>query len=786
MEKETSDLIYLTILLRSLRRWQTAAGAKDVLGPFNRLTIDVERNESSLLEQAEALSMGTSKCDESAFAVPQTRMESILEMIGRKLGHNQSAQYALNTKPISLAEESFPVLKNEAEGTLNEVYSQFARNLINLQTGDIEVLSENLLSLMQRFAVCVPSSARTPDVSLFDQARTAAAIAHCLFRHRESCETGTEEFLLVGGDFSGIQRYIYQIASKHAAKNLKGRSFYLTLLSDAIVRHLLSVLHVHRANIVYNSGGCFYLLAPNTKDTRERLETAIDEIERSIFCTHGIQLFVVIDSVPLSRQELINQGARTLSEVWGDLFEKRDKRKSHKYAKMMALQNESFCTSKGLLSQSKRSPFASQNESFFKPSATTTHIDAITGDDLTEACDLEGIGWVSPITKDQITLGGCLRSAVALVVCDEEIELFKQNELVHICPASLSQHYYLLKAGSLDLIDDLTTTVTVVHINGDEGDCAFTLPASASHHKHALQFYGGNWFNGKTLEDMCGNDAEGDAFARLGILRMDVDNLGSIFQKGIPQEKASLARFAALSRSFDHFFCGYINTICSHQSVSSHCFIVYAGGDDLFIVGRWDVVIQVAHTISTDFERYTCGNPAFSISGGVAILGAKFPVAMGALLSAEEEERAKGHKLKDARGKNSISFLGMPLHWKVEFPEVERRKMQLVRLIKNNELPKAFLSNVMQRAELAVIRQHRVTNVRVFWLLAYEAKRMRERTRSKEAKTLLDDFIKEIADNRFGSDKSQTAYHALELWAFTARWAEFEYRTTNNNDKKPS
>ena len=40
-----------------------------------------------------------------------------------------------------------------------------------------------------------------------------------------------QDMLLVGGDFSGIQKYIYKIASKHAGRSLKGRSFYLHLLS---------------------------------------------------------------------------------------------------------------------------------------------------------------------------------------------------------------------------------------------------------------------------------------------------------------------------------------------------------------------------------------------------------------------------------------------------------------------------------------------------------------------------------------------------------------------------
>ena len=70
---------------------------------------------------------------------------------------------------------------------------------------------------------------------------------------------------------------------------------------------------------------------------------------------------------------------------------------------------------------------------------------------------------------------------------------------------------------------------------------------------YSLEFYGGNEIDKRmvqTFEDMC----ENNHFSRMGVLRMDVDNLGHIFQQGIAPERATLSRFAALSRSFDFFF----------------------------------------------------------------------------------------------------------------------------------------------------------------------------------------------------------------------------------------
>ncbi len=46
-------------------------------------------------------------------------------------------------------------------------------------------------------------------------------------------------FSLVGGDIPGIQRTIYTITSKGAAKGLRGRSAFIQLLGDAVVRRVL-------------------------------------------------------------------------------------------------------------------------------------------------------------------------------------------------------------------------------------------------------------------------------------------------------------------------------------------------------------------------------------------------------------------------------------------------------------------------------------------------------------------------------------------------------------------
>ena len=177
---------------------------------------------------------------------------------------------------------------------------------------------------------------------MFIYGKTTAALSICLYDVKESGENPKDRFLLIGGDLSGIQSYLYQIVSKYAGKNLKGRSFYIRILSDSIVRYLIKELNLTQANIIYNSGGGFYILAPNIKSIKDKLGNAIQHIEKQVFAIHGISLYIAIDSVPLSDNALMHKNGENIGDVWGELFLKRDKCKNQRYATMMQENYQKF------------------------------------------------------------------------------------------------------------------------------------------------------------------------------------------------------------------------------------------------------------------------------------------------------------------------------------------------------------------------------------------------------------------------------------------------------------
>ena len=156
----------------------------------------------------------------------------------------------------------------------------------------------------------------------------------------------------------------------------------------------------------------------------------------------------------------------------------------------------------------------------------------------------------------------------------------------------------------------------------------------------------------------------------IGALRMDVDNLGNMFSS-----IDNLVLLSACSRVLNIFFKVYLNKICFDRKTDilkkseavdrvwgnpgRNVSIIYAGGDDLFIVGAWDDTIELAFDIQQAFERFTNGRLVKDggISGGLTLHQPKFPLYQMARLSAESEAYAKYDDDGDGlQRKNRISL----------------------------------------------------------------------------------------------------------------------------------
>ena len=145
---------------------------------------------------------------------------------------------------------------------------------------------------------------------------------------------------------------------------------------------------------------------------------------------------------------------------------------------------------------------------------------------------------------------------------------------------------------------------------------------------------------------------------RLGVLRADVDNLGKAFSEGFELNNQlerykyiSLSRNSNLSYNLSQFFKSDINSICKGdfkgekfkllegEQGDRSVAIVYAGGDDLFIVGAWNEIIELAVDINNQFKKFT--NDKMTLSAGIGIFNSKYPIDQMASQTGKLEEIAK-------------------------------------------------------------------------------------------------------------------------------------------------
>lgn len=480
----------------------------------------------------------------------------------------------------------------------------------------------SLISVLEANLAYVPSStakAELADISLFDHVKFTAALASCMYEYLEENRKNYKEamlvkekefhdekaFLLCSVDISGIQKFIYTITSKNALRTLRARSFYLEIMMEHIIDLLLESLELSRANLMYSGGGHCYLLLPNTKHTAEKLDAWEKEIKNWLLEHFQTDLFIACGKVACSANELRNVPEGSYSELFRKMSENISAKKIHRYK------------AQEILWLNSRKP-----------------------DDYTRECKVcKSIGNVDD-------LGQCeLCSAIQNFSKDVLYENFFSVVLEE-------EKEGLPLPGGYLLIGDSEESLR----NRIDHDPYF-VRAYAKNNMYTgrnieTRLWVGDYTTGQTFEEFV-EDAEG--IKRIGILRADVDNLGQTFVSGFHGKYASMTRTAVLSRQLSAFFKYYIKFILENgeykisgekEAKPRKATIVYSGGDDVFIVGAWNDVIELSIDLREKFKKYTQGT--LTLSAGIGIYESSYPISAIAEETGDLESESKKMPEKDS------------------------------------------------------------------------------------------------------------------------------------------
>lgn len=536
-------------------------------------------------------------------------------------------------------------------GDYTDIVNTLEMNFKHRAPQDMEV--NELLRILEDTMTYVPSSTATDevcDISLYDHVKITAAITAALLRYmdrhgiadyKDFCYTHGKDhrkeqtLLFVSGDFSGIQKFIYRVDAKGAMRMLRGRSFYLQMVMENVIDDILEKLSLSRANLIYSGGGHFYLLADNSEETKEILDTAFLEINRKLISAYGTSLYMAGGYAPLAPEELFqgSEGKKTVFHRVGDaVSKKKQQRYEEETVRLLTDENSEINTVSPGMRECALCHRMTEESELVSYAAKRKE-------------DEETID-VCPFCQGMYILGKeLIDKKTFFAILDTEVEgslflpgAFGNRYLKAVTPKegeAFLREGHLLRVYSKNASDTSEMVATRLWV----GDYA------AEEAGQVLDF--------ADLAEQSGGEKDEKSIRRLGVLRADVDWLGAVFAAGLPQKYATLSRYAALSRSMSLFFSKAVSDICQkklprgetpfylfgEKEKERRIHVVYAGGDDLFLVGAWDDLLEFAVDLRKTFRSYTNGRLSFS--AGLGLFSPTYPILHMAEETGDLEDCAK-------------------------------------------------------------------------------------------------------------------------------------------------
>ncbi|MEA5568605.1 type III-A CRISPR-associated protein Cas10/Csm1 [Anabaena sp. UHCC 0399] len=600
----------------------------------------------------------------------------------------QDKQYFWRPREIEAQDPTIPYPLLEKPTTeLKALQKKIHEEIGFLQNSPQDWENLSLLTLiLEKFGSFI--SYGEENVALVDIAKTTAAVAAAIV-YADAQKAA--ELRIVAGDLSGIQNFIYTISSDGALKSLRARSFYLELVTEEVVAQILTHLKLPRTNVIYAGGGNIYILAPGNEDTKKTVKEVRLQFNQWLRDKFQGKIYLALNSS--NKFPIADIGNVEFSNHWSEATKQLAVYKARKFGDRI---DDIVALTKPYYAHTPCKVCHRDDEEVLKP--------------LNEE---PGAAMACSTCRTMFGLGGKLfrvdaivRSQPQQVTGEQEDE---EDKLWFQLPASdgLSE---------INVCYQLFSYWKQVDSNAD--NVLLVNDWDLDHYKfrsfrNCAPILLGNY--GKTVKDenrfMRAEEMADISYGikRVGYLRMDVDRLGQIFAKGLGANQ-TLARLAGLSRQMSYFFKVYLNSLAanregnisegtkhlpnnkdkaSSEDKGKNILFIYAGGDDLFVSGAWNEIVDFSFDIYQCFRAYTGHNPDITLSAGVSIAEPKFPLYQAAEESGDAEGKAKNN------GRDSLGLFNQVFKWD-EWLGIEVKND----LDKNNEVRNENLKYLDEKDEV--------------------------------------------------------------------------------------
>lgn len=551
--------------------------------------------------------------------------------------------------------------------------------------------------LMKKYFSRVPSTEQS-DISVFDAARIAAAVADCRFRHDAVRRSGPapafddggrgdddHSMLLIGATVCGIRHFserMEQAGHVRTIAGLRGCSLYLSLLTETVRDYLSAHLALTVAHHIWRVGGNFLLLAPNTAEITYHLKACMQEVHTFMLRRFRGELAVVTAQAEVS--------PRGVWDNFGPIYDELQARLERECRRPLC---ENLPTSE-VWQIPPDDHEAAQAADYERLGARIPRLNQPDGR-LVKKIKRGDEAWKEPPLVEY-AIGRALH-----IGWDMNPTEYAQTDAIYLVNnlddafwgGSSTKYGFKLLAVHAD-------TYTAVEADRANGTPAAARPGDI-----------------KRFGDMA---ADGRTAGALGALRMDVDRLGSIVAAGLPPARRNLVSMAALSEAIDIFCSGYVHHLCRSEFPKNTA-IVQAGGDGVSIVGAWDALPDLACRIRQAFRAYTCHQ--LSLSGGLAVCARTCPPHRAVAQARQQLVRQAKRNAARVAALNGTTTSGDALAifqrrftWD-DFFTVRAIGNRLADAVAEGRLPRHSIRALL-RLHRAWQRERRLNTARLFYLTA--------------------------------------------------------------------
>ena len=432
------------------------------------------------------------------------------------------------------------------------------------------------------------------------------------------------DILMISGDFWGIQKFIFDgLTSAKASKILRSRSTMVQLITF-VVADMIKQEFAESDTVLFGAGK-FLILArveANQKQKILKLQKKIDTyFLQNFFGQNGF----ILATIQTKKERLLNQSSQEMKQDLQLLAKDNEHKKLNKF-------------------------------NFQEIDEKLLVLDIFANDD-------------DKVCKFCQKRAKANNNNDACIICDNQIKLgekLTKNNYLEISNTKKDESILLFDGYYANFSNSKTSL---------QGKNCFDISSNKYDGvaKWSLNSYVPKEEQGKikTFKEI----AEGSE--GLMALKADVDKLGDTFRE---YYMSSFKKFNRLSRELDFFFSDYATSLIEERF--PNCYVVFAGGDDLFLIGEYKEVILFAKTLRTEFHEFSLKKATLSM--GLVMFKHSTPINYISHMADEAEARAKAVSI-NSEDRNGIDLFGISMKFD-EFSYIEDEFFKIVNYLEEKSL----------------------------------------------------------------------------------------------------